>query len=272
MPKSISTEEKHRFEQDGFLILENLLTAEETANLRQWAQEVHDWPNDVSSPWMAYAEINADGKQVLCRTENYVDSHPGLNGLLRGEKLLGVLRDLAGEDMVLFKEKINYKLAGSGGFAAHIDSTAYTHVKNIQHLSILLAVDPSNLKNGGLEVVRGSHKTKIPVGEDNCLEPAWVKKQEWMPVELEAGGVLVFGSYLAHRSGPNKSKNDRKALYATYNLASEGELHDAYYAQRRIEYPPTHLRQASQKFDVGSLRYGFGSPMMSMDAGRQLAF
>ena len=71
---------------------------------------------------MPYVEINAHGALVLCRTENYASSHDGLNGLLRGEKLLGVLRDLSGEDMVLFKEKINYKLAGSGGFAAHIDS------------------------------------------------------------------------------------------------------------------------------------------------------
>ena len=51
---------------------------------------------------------------MLCRTENYVDSHEGFNSLLRGKKLLSLLNDLAGEPMLLFKEKINYKLAGSG--------------------------------------------------------------------------------------------------------------------------------------------------------------
>ena len=71
---------------------------------------------------MPYAEINARGALVLCRTENYASSHDGLNSLLRGEKLLQVLHDLSGEDMVLFNEKMNYKLAVSGGFAAHIDS------------------------------------------------------------------------------------------------------------------------------------------------------
>lgn len=58
--------------------------------------------------------MNASGKRVLCRTENFVDYHTGLNSLLRGEKLLGLLNELAGEPMHLFKEKINYKLAGSG--------------------------------------------------------------------------------------------------------------------------------------------------------------
>ena len=51
---------------------------------------------------------------MLCRTENYVNTHVGFDGLLRGEKLLSLLSELAGEPVILFKEKINYKLAGSG--------------------------------------------------------------------------------------------------------------------------------------------------------------
>jgi len=108
--------------------------------------------------------------------------------------------------MLLFKEKINYKLAGSGegrsdhensctdrldpfsgGFAPHIDSTAYTHIKDIKHLTVLLAVDPTNAANGGLEVVDASHQMHVPIGKDNCIEPTWVAQQKWIPVNLEAG-------------------------------------------------------------------------------------
>lgn len=106
--------------------------------------------------------------------------------------------------MLLFKEKINYKLAGSGeyyfvmmelllltvlgGFAPHIDAVAYTQIKDVQHLTILLSVDPSNMTNGGLEVVDGSHEMTVPINEtDHCIEPEWVKSQKWTPVELQAG-------------------------------------------------------------------------------------
>jgi ectoine hydroxylase-related dioxygenase (phytanoyl-CoA dioxygenase family) len=83
---------------------------------------------------------------------------------------------------------VNYKLAGSGGFSPHVDSTAYTHVKNIKHLTILLAVDPSNMSNGGLEVAEGSHVMDIPIDRsDNCIEKSWVESQTWVPVELQAG-------------------------------------------------------------------------------------
>jgi hypothetical protein len=59
-------------------------------------------------------EVNADGKKVLCRTENFANTHAGFNAFLRGLRTASVLEQLAGEKMLLFKEKINYKLAGSG--------------------------------------------------------------------------------------------------------------------------------------------------------------
>jgi hypothetical protein len=81
--------------------------------------------------------------------------------------------------------------------------------------------------------------------------------------------MLIFGSYLAHRSRANTSNSDRKAIYATYNCQSEGDLHDAYYGDRAKLWPPTHKRQEGQKYEKGSLRYGFGSPMLSVDLGKQ---
>jgi ectoine hydroxylase-related dioxygenase (phytanoyl-CoA dioxygenase family) len=61
-------------------------------------------------------------------------------------------------------------------------------VKNIKHLTILMAVDASNMSNGGLEVVEGSHLMDVPIERsDNCITKSWVEGQTWMPVELEPG-------------------------------------------------------------------------------------
>ena len=91
------------------------------------------------------------------------------------------------QKLLLTNVQVNYKLAGAGGFSPHIDSTAYTHVKNIKHLTILLAVDRSNMSNGGLEVVERSHVMEIPLDRSKCIEQSWVEGQSWVPVELEAG-------------------------------------------------------------------------------------
>lgn len=82
-----------------------------------------------------------------------------------------------------------------GGFDPHIDANAYTHVKNIKHLTILAAVDEMNAVNGGLEVVNGSHRMEVPLGADRCIEPAWVENHEWTPCDLSPGEPFRYMSH-----------------------------------------------------------------------------
>ena len=105
MAYTISPAQQNFFNLNGYLILRDVLTKEEAISLGHWAQEVHDLPRTTDTPWMPYEEINAAGKRVLCRTENYANYHANFNGLLRGEKMLSILGQLAGDDMLLFKEK-----------------------------------------------------------------------------------------------------------------------------------------------------------------------
>ena len=80
------------------------------------------------------------------------------------------------------------------------------------------------------------------------------------------GDVLIFGSYLAHRSGSNTSSKDRRAIYATYNCAAEGDLHNQYYLDRQKLWPATHLRKDGVDYEEGRVRYAFGSPMLTVDS------
>ncbi|KAJ5737856.1 uncharacterized protein N7483_002981 [Penicillium malachiteum] len=253
------------FRDNGYLLVRGFFAETEAQTLQTWSQEVHNLPRTAGVPWMPYEEVNAKGERVLCRTENFVNSHAGFDSFLRGERATSILQQLAGEEMLLFKEKINYKLAGSGGFDPHIDANAYTHVKNIKHLTILAAVDEMTLENGGLEVVDGSHRMEIPLGGDRCIEPEWVNSHTWTSCDLLPGDILVFGSYLAHRSGANTSSKDRRAIYATYNCAAEGNLHDQYYLDRQKLWPATHMREEGLLYEEGRARYAFGSPMLTVD-------
>lgn len=105
MAYKISSEQKAFFDKNGYLILRDVSSPEEAIHLQRWAQEVHDLPRTSQTPWMPYEEINAAGKRVLCRTENYANYHAQFNALLRGPKMLNILGQLAEEDVLLFKEK-----------------------------------------------------------------------------------------------------------------------------------------------------------------------
>jgi 2-aminoethylphosphonate dioxygenase len=54
----LSEEQLESFRRNGYLILRDVLSGQETKDLQAWAQEVHDWPTDESSPWMPYEVFN----------------------------------------------------------------------------------------------------------------------------------------------------------------------------------------------------------------------
>lgn len=111
---ALTAEQLQSFQENGYLLIHGFFNPEESKLLQQWAQEVYDLPQTPGVPWMPYEEVNSQGEQVLCRTENFTNSHPGFDSFLRGQRAMSVLQQLAKEEMLLFKEKINYKLAGSG--------------------------------------------------------------------------------------------------------------------------------------------------------------
>jgi Phytanoyl-CoA dioxygenase (PhyH) len=180
--------------------------------------------------WEHHYELT-DGGRRLARTENFTPASPLLSHLLRDGAVPEVAGQLLGEPAVLYKEKINYKCAGGAGFSPHQDKPAYPFVDQV--LSVMIAVDDATIDNGCLEVVSGAHHVVLVQDERGCIDPRVVAGFAWQPVELRAGQTLFFHSLTPHRSGPNHSTRDRRALYPTYNGRSEGDLRDEYYAERR---------------------------------------
>ncbi|KZT54294.1 PhyH-domain-containing protein, partial [Calocera cornea HHB12733] len=262
----LSEEQKAFFAQSGYLVLRGLLDEREQADLITWTAEVKGWPNTPGAH-MPYEEVDRYGRRFLTRTENYANFHQGFGTLLRGRRLREMLAQLAGEEMVLFKEKINYKSPGGGGFDPHTDSPAYQHIAALKHLTILIAVEPATAENGCLEVVPGSHLIRdIPLNQDHTITKEWEAARQWAPVPLDTGDMLVFGSFLAHRSGPNNSPYGRAAIYATYNAISEGgDQHDDYYAHRRKIWPPTFEREPGIRYKEGYDLYAWGTPMTTVE-------
>jgi hypothetical protein len=117
---ALTETQKESFDRDGFLLLDDILTPTQVSDLQAWTAEVKGWPNRKGEH-MPYEEIRADGSTGLCRTEStyltlstlmsdYANYHLGFGGLFRGERLIGILTDLMGEQAVLFKEKVSFSV------------------------------------------------------------------------------------------------------------------------------------------------------------------
>lgn len=198
------------------------------ASLQAEVAWIAGWDDD--GPWMHHREMTDFGPK-LARTEDFVPSSPLMHDLLETGPIATVAGELLGEPAVLYKEKINYKFVGGAGFRPHQDKPAYPFVEQV--LSVMVAVDDSTLENGCLWVVSGRHHEELPMDERGCLTADVVASMQWEPVTLKAGQTLFFHAWTPHRSGPNQSQHDRRALYPTYNGASEGRLREDYYAAKR---------------------------------------
>jgi hypothetical protein len=80
------------------------------------------------------------------------------------------------------------------------------------------------------------HHEILPSDDAGCIRADVVDAMTWAPVEVRAGQTLWFHSRTPHRSGPNTSPDARRALYPTYNAASEGDLRAAYYRLKLEEF------------------------------------
>jgi Phytanoyl-CoA dioxygenase (PhyH) len=226
MARRLTDEELAHFEREGWLLVDGLLDVD-VRDLQAEVDRVAAWGDD--GPWLQHYELT-DGGPRLARTENFTPFSTLLAALLREGAVPDVAGQLLGEEALLYKEKINYKAAGGAGFSPHQDKPAYPFVDRV--LSVMVAIDDATVDNGCLFVVSGHHHELMEQDERGCIAPSLVAAMSWDPVELRAGETLYFHALTPHRSGPNTSTHDRRALYPTYNGVSEGDLREAYYEEK----------------------------------------
>jgi len=176
---------------NGWLITE-LFDEGFAASIKSWVDDVQSW--DDSGQWLNHYEETEHGAQK-CRTEYFTPFHQSLRALLCDGPMLDIAGKLLGEPAVLYKEKINYKLAGGAGWDAHQDAPAYPFLD--QHISCMVAVDDANQENGCLEVVSRHHHALIPTDSRGCIPDSVVATLDWQPVPLRV--VKLCGFTREHR-------------------------------------------------------------------------
>ena len=243
------------WQAQGYLKITGWFSESEIDDIRSAVDELQALP-DTPGKWMKYYEKGPSGAQ-LCRIENFIQYHKLMKRLVDGETTLGLISTLMDEPAALFKEKINFKLPGGNGFTEHQDAPAFTSFGHDYHITMMVSIDASTADNGCLEVVPGAHREGLLATEPDLTMARELRDTfEWVPVPTAPGDLLVFGSYLPHRSGPNKSMSSRRALYATYNKAREGQVRDAYFQRKREAFPPDVEKIPGKHYDAGVFNVG----------------
>ncbi len=227
---TLSPQHQSDWKTRGYVKIPGFFSAAEVTDLQNWVAEIADW-HPTPDRWMHHYEATPEGAR-LSRSENFVPYHPEMRATVTAGKVLAAVSTLLGEQAVLYKEKINYKYPGGGGYAAHQDAPAYAFVDF--HITCLISVDAATPESGCLAFAPGRHREGfIALDKNGCIAPETAARMEWVPVPTAPGDILLFGSYIPHSSPANRSDEPRRILYLTYNAASEGDWREKYYADKR---------------------------------------
>lgn len=242
----LTTEQVKNFHRDGYVAMRGAFDGAEMRLIERWTREISDAPEAPGRHWVYHERsLKNPTAQLINRIEYISPFHEGFKELT--EVLQSPVSQLLDEEAVLFKEKINFKMPGGGGFKPHQDSQAGWEDYAKYFISVLVCIDEATVENGCLQMVAGyQHKGLYRVWEPLTEEDMKGMKFEYCPTK--PGDVVFFDSYAPHASEANMSNRIRRLYFATYNRKSEGDHLDRYYADKRKSFPPDVEREPGKEY------------------------
>ena len=228
---ALTSDQQAFFAEHGYLVLRGVLPREQVVALQAAVGRFERYAI-MGTPGMHHFE-QTEASVRLARSEDLIPHDDVLRDFICAGDLVAWLGELFGEDAVLYKEKVNYKHPGGGGFAPHQDAPAYRFVDH--HISAMVPLDAATVASGCLYVASGHTRGTLPNARGR-IEPEVAATLTWSPVEVFPGDVLIFDSYAPHRSETNTTDHPRRALYLTYNARSGGDHRARYYADKKAEF------------------------------------
>ena len=249
----LSADDLAQYARTGWVAKRGLFDAAETARIARWTDELVALPEAPGRHMVYYEDsLTAPGARVRQRIEDFCPYHPGFDALVRAGRLLAAVEQLLDGSAVLFKEKINFKMAGGSGFEAHQDQQAGWSRYAPLFVTALVGIDRATPQNGCLEMPQATRLAGLIGEEWTPLTALQMAGQDLAPVPTAPGDVLFFDSYVPHASKANLTGGQRRILYLTYNRADAGDHRRRYYDEKRTNYPPDIEREpgATYRFRV----------------------
>ena len=245
------------YKRDGYIVLRNFFTPLESNAIVESADNLFKLP-DVKGRYMKYYENTSKGR-ILARIEKFFSEEARIMNLLK-TKIMPELISLEETPMTLFKDKLNWKLPGGGEFKPHQDFEAYSDFPPTYYTTCALFADECTIENGCLEMVAGEANKGVLPNNNGCITPELVSSYNWEPVLVGPSDLVIFNSFVPHRSGKNTSNNTRRVFYFTFNKLSEGNYYGAYFDKKRKEMPPDFERDPNKTYNTQN-KYNLANPI-----------
>ncbi|MFT5367568.1 MAG: phytanoyl-CoA hydroxylase [Candidatus Latescibacterota bacterium] len=244
-----------QFHRDGYLAFENVLTTEEVEAAKDALTVVHARQYEAAKAGRAQvreanpkATKNYSGMSLITpdsgfgihyepglnpmdltvdeaeakfrKMHGYEDQHPIFQALIKHDRTKGFIESVLGERAVLKGTMALSKPPFIGSEKPWHQDNAYFNWLPLEALATAwIALDDATIENGCMHVLQGMH---VKGAFKHChtidcqIVPGRLDYSDAIPVELKAGGAMIFSSMLPHQTPPNSSAGRRRALQFQY--------------------------------------------------------
>jgi ectoine hydroxylase-related dioxygenase (phytanoyl-CoA dioxygenase family) len=227
MKDTLTDEQIAFYCENGFLVVENFLDADELA---VWSRDTDDAVRERlerSAEGFAALTNQSDPDnyyaQVFIQCLKLADTHAGMRTLMLDPRLGEVAATLAGVDGIrIWHDQALYKPPFGNPTAWHLDNP-YWSFSSPDALSLWVALDDATLGNGCLWYLPGTHRLtrtdNVGIGQNmGALLAAY---PEWRGIEpvacpCPAGSAVFHNGLTAHGAGANMTNKPRRAMTCAY--------------------------------------------------------
>ncbi len=221
------------YREQGYLVVENVLTPTELAQLQGDLEQVIAAAASVTTNNEIY-DLESTHSPNAPRVRRIKHPHkvmPSVNDLMRHPKLLSILQQLIGPGVRFQTSKLNMKAAGYGAAVEwHQDWAFYPHT-NDDLLAVGVMLDDVDEDNGPMMVIPGSHKGPVldhHAGGFFCgaIDPikSQMDLQAAVPLTGPAGSMTFHHVRAIHGSALNRSQRSRNFLLYQFTAADAWPL------------------------------------------------
>jgi ectoine hydroxylase-related dioxygenase (phytanoyl-CoA dioxygenase family) len=220
----LTQEQVDFFFQNGYLRYGKILEDAEIESLRREYDRVFAEAN-TNKQFNNLADNNRDAaaaktapKQMLQILNMFEVSLP-FRRLVHDDRLLDIVQDLIGSNIMLFHDQALFKPARTGGAVFWHQDNAYWKCAPANLVSCWLTLDDVTRENGAMQVIPGSHLKPAhhdPSKATNALIEAQVDESQAVVVDLPAGGCMFHHCQTLHYTQPNVTQRQRRAFAIHY--------------------------------------------------------
>lgn len=212
---ALTQEQIDFFHEQGYLPYGPILDDNEIEELRQEYDEVfRRAQQDNRLRNLAGGDENAEGGQQMFQIMQMCERSIQFRRLLYHERILDIVQDLIGPNIMLFHDQALYKPARTGGPIFWHQDNAYWKCAPANLVSCWLTLDPVVRENGAMQMIPGSHLKPAHhehSGTDILLKTDTGNAQP-VVVDLPAGGCMFHHCQTLHSTEPNTTEQQRRAF------------------------------------------------------------